>query len=62
LIIVAILLLLLVLLLISAIKVAREYERRYLQTLLELGSSQATTIVLPVDLIRPSLEKAGGNS
>jgi regulator of protease activity HflC (stomatin/prohibitin superfamily) len=27
-------------------------QLRYLQTLLELGSSQATTIVLPVDLIR----------
>jgi regulator of protease activity HflC (stomatin/prohibitin superfamily) len=37
-------------------------QLRYLQTLLELGSSQATTIVFPVDLIRPFLEKAGGNS
>ena len=33
---------------------------RYLQTLLELGSSQATTIVFPVDLIRPFLEKKAG--
>jgi regulator of protease activity HflC (stomatin/prohibitin superfamily) len=32
-------------------------QLRYLQTLLELGSSQATTIVFPVDLIRPFLEK-----
>src|SRR3989442_885 len=32
----------------------------YLQTLLELGSSQATTIVFPVDLIRPFLEKKAG--
>ena len=37
-------------------------QLRYLQTLLELGSSQATTIVFPVDLIRPFLEKADGNS
>jgi regulator of protease activity HflC (stomatin/prohibitin superfamily) len=36
-------------------------QLRDLQTLLELGSSQATTIVFPVDLIRPFLEKAGGN-
>jgi regulator of protease activity HflC (stomatin/prohibitin superfamily) len=34
-------------------------QLRYLQTLLELGSSQSTTIVFPVDLIRPFLEKAG---
>jgi regulator of protease activity HflC (stomatin/prohibitin superfamily) len=32
-------------------------QLRYLQTLLELGSSQATTIVFPVDLIRPFLPK-----
>src|SRR5216684_1354523 len=37
-------------------------QLRYLQTLLELGSSQATTIVFPVDLIKPFLEKAGGDS
>ena len=37
-------------------------QLRYLQTLLELGSSQSTTIVFPVDLISPFLEKAGGNS
>jgi regulator of protease activity HflC (stomatin/prohibitin superfamily) len=35
-------------------------QLRYLQTLLELGSSQSTTIVFPapVDLIKPFLEKA----
>ena len=32
-------------------------QLRYLQTLLELGSSQATTIVFPVDLIRPFVPK-----
>jgi regulator of protease activity HflC (stomatin/prohibitin superfamily) len=37
-------------------------QLRYLQTLLELGSSQATTIVFPVDLIRPFLEKKAGDS
>jgi regulator of protease activity HflC (stomatin/prohibitin superfamily) len=36
-------------------------QLRYLQTLLELGSSQATTIVFPVDLIRPFLEKKAGD-
>jgi regulator of protease activity HflC (stomatin/prohibitin superfamily) len=37
-------------------------QLRYLQTLLELGSSQATTIVFPapIDLIRPFLDKADG--
>ncbi|HVD43490.1 MAG TPA: slipin family protein [Gaiellaceae bacterium] len=35
-------------------------QLRYLQTLLELGSSQSTTIVFPVDLIRPFLEKKAG--
>src|SRR2546429_7158413 len=35
-------------------------QLRYLQTLLELGASQATTIVFPVDLIRPFLEKKAG--
>src|SRR3989441_3073578 len=35
-------------------------QLRYLQTLLELGSSQATTIVFPVDLIRPLLGKKAG--
>jgi regulator of protease activity HflC (stomatin/prohibitin superfamily) len=35
-------------------------QLRYMQTLLELGSSQATTIVFPVDLIRPFLEKKAG--
>jgi regulator of protease activity HflC (stomatin/prohibitin superfamily) len=37
-------------------------QLRYLQTLLELGSSQSTTIVFPVDLIRPFLEKTGDKS
>src|SRR5881397_3355743 len=37
-------------------------QLRYLQTLLELGSSQATTIVFPVDLIRPFLEKKAGDT
>jgi regulator of protease activity HflC (stomatin/prohibitin superfamily) len=37
-------------------------QLRYLQTLLELGSSQATTIVFPapIDLISPFLEKQNG--
>jgi regulator of protease activity HflC (stomatin/prohibitin superfamily) len=37
-------------------------QLRYLQTLLELGSSQSTTIVFPapIDLIRPFLDKADG--
>ena len=36
-------------------------QLRYLQTLLELGSSQATTIVFPapIDLFKPFLERAG---
>jgi regulator of protease activity HflC (stomatin/prohibitin superfamily) len=39
-------------------------QLRYLQTLLELGSSQSTTIVFPapVDLIRPFIEKQDGRS
>src|SRR5216110_2801853 len=39
-------------------------QLRYLQTLLELGSSQSTTIVFPapIDLIAPFLEKARGDS
>jgi regulator of protease activity HflC (stomatin/prohibitin superfamily) len=37
-------------------------QLRYLQTLLELGSSQSTTIVFPVDLIRPFLEKKLGET
>ena len=34
-------------------------QLRYLQTLLELGSSQATTIVFPapIELIKPFLER-----
>jgi regulator of protease activity HflC (stomatin/prohibitin superfamily) len=37
-------------------------QLRYLQTLLELGSSQSTTIVFPapIDLIRPFLDKVDG--
>jgi regulator of protease activity HflC (stomatin/prohibitin superfamily) len=37
-------------------------QLRYLQTLLELGSSQSTTIVFPapIDLISPFLERANG--
>jgi regulator of protease activity HflC (stomatin/prohibitin superfamily) len=39
-------------------------QLRYLQTLLELGSSQSTTIVFPapIDLIRPFLDRADGAS
>jgi regulator of protease activity HflC (stomatin/prohibitin superfamily) len=39
-------------------------QLRYLQTLLELGSSQATTIAfpLPFDLLKPFLERPGGAS
>jgi regulator of protease activity HflC (stomatin/prohibitin superfamily) len=39
-------------------------QLRYLQTLLELGSSQATTIAfpLPIDLLKPFLERPGGAS
>ena len=38
-------------------------QLRYLQTLLELGSSQSTTIVFPapIDLVKPFLQR-GGNS
>src|ERR1051326_8864339 len=39
-------------------------QLRYLQTLLELGSSQATTIVFPapIDLIKPFIERSDGSS
>jgi regulator of protease activity HflC (stomatin/prohibitin superfamily) len=39
-------------------------QLRYLQTLLELGSSQATTIAfpLPIDLLKPFLGPPGGSS
>src|SRR5881392_3089287 len=39
-------------------------QLRYLQTLLELGASQSTTIVFPapIDLIKPFLERADGSS
>jgi regulator of protease activity HflC (stomatin/prohibitin superfamily) len=38
-------------------------QLRYLQTLLELGASQATTIVFPapIDLIKPFLDRADGS-
>jgi regulator of protease activity HflC (stomatin/prohibitin superfamily) len=38
-------------------------QLRYLQTLLELGSSQSTTIVFPapIDLLKPFVERAGGS-
>jgi regulator of protease activity HflC (stomatin/prohibitin superfamily) len=38
-------------------------QLRYLQTLLELGSSQSTTIVFPapIELIRPFLEQRSGD-
>src|ERR1043166_6749221 len=38
-------------------------QLRYLQTLLELGASQSTTIVFPapIDLIKPFLERADGS-
>src|ERR1044071_7235713 len=39
-------------------------QLRYLQTLLELGASQSTTIVFPapIDMIRPFIERASGSS
>jgi regulator of protease activity HflC (stomatin/prohibitin superfamily) len=39
-------------------------QLRYLQTLLELGASQSTTIVFPapIDLIRPFIEKGDGKT
>jgi regulator of protease activity HflC (stomatin/prohibitin superfamily) len=39
-------------------------QLRYLQTLLELGSSQSTTIVFPapLDLLKPFLDRAGAGS
>jgi regulator of protease activity HflC (stomatin/prohibitin superfamily) len=39
-------------------------QLRYLQTLLELGASQSTTIVFPapIDLIRPFLDKVDGSN
>jgi regulator of protease activity HflC (stomatin/prohibitin superfamily) len=39
-------------------------QLRYLQTLIELGSSQSTTIVFPapIDLIKPFLDRADGSS
>jgi regulator of protease activity HflC (stomatin/prohibitin superfamily) len=38
-------------------------QLRYLQTLVELGSSEASTIVfpMPIDLLRPLLNAAGAN-
>src|ERR1700693_1303421 len=35
-------------------------QLRYLQTLLELGAGNTSTIIFPVDLIRPFLEKKAG--
>src|SRR5438105_5724906 len=35
-------------------------QLRYLQTLLEIGGANSSTIVFPVDLIRPFLEKKAG--
>jgi regulator of protease activity HflC (stomatin/prohibitin superfamily) len=49
----------------AALVIAQEpmaLQLRYLQTLLELGSSQATTIVFPVDLLRAFGSKADGAS
>jgi regulator of protease activity HflC (stomatin/prohibitin superfamily) len=49
----------------AALVIAEEpmaLQLRYLQTLLELGSSQATTIVFPVDLLRAFGSKADGAS
>src|SRR5213083_2356511 len=49
----------------AALVIAEEpmaLQLRYLQTLLELGSSQATTIVFPVDLLRAFGAKADGSS
>jgi regulator of protease activity HflC (stomatin/prohibitin superfamily) len=39
-------------------------QLRYLQTLLELGSSQSTTIVFPapLDLLKPFLERTNSGS
>jgi regulator of protease activity HflC (stomatin/prohibitin superfamily) len=39
-------------------------QLRYLQTMLELGGSQATTIVFPapIDLLKPFLDRADGSS
>jgi regulator of protease activity HflC (stomatin/prohibitin superfamily) len=39
-------------------------QLRYLQTLIELGASQATTIVFPapIDLFRPFIEKGSGST
>jgi regulator of protease activity HflC (stomatin/prohibitin superfamily) len=49
----------------AALVIAKEpmaLQLRYLQTLLELGSSQATTIVFPVDLLRAFGSHADGSS
>jgi regulator of protease activity HflC (stomatin/prohibitin superfamily) len=39
-------------------------QLRYLQTLLEIGGSNSSTIIFPapIDLIRPFLEKGNGSS
>jgi regulator of protease activity HflC (stomatin/prohibitin superfamily) len=49
----------------AALVIAEEpmaLQLRYLQTLLELGSSQATTIVFPVDLLRAFGASADGSN
>jgi regulator of protease activity HflC (stomatin/prohibitin superfamily) len=49
----------------AALVIAEEpmaLQLRYLQTLLELGSSQATTIVFPVDLLRAFAPKDNSSS
>jgi regulator of protease activity HflC (stomatin/prohibitin superfamily) len=49
----------------AALVIAEEpmaLQLRYLQTLLELGSSQATTIVFPVDLMRAFAAKVDGSN
>jgi regulator of protease activity HflC (stomatin/prohibitin superfamily) len=49
----------------AALVIAQEpmaLQLRYLQTLLELGSSQATTIVFPVDLMRVFAANSDGTS
>jgi hypothetical protein len=39
-------------------------QLRYLQTLLEIGGSNSSTIIFPapIDLIRPFLERANGDA
>ncbi len=39
-------------------------QLRYLQTLLEIGGTNSSTIIFPapIDLIKPFLERGGGSS